>query len=257
MTINFPLVLVLLTLLCGAIGLIDILFFAAKRKETNQKMPVLVDYAKSFFPVFLIVLLIRSFVVQPFRVPSGSLKPTILTNDFVLVNQFAYGFRLPVLNKKVVSMGEPKAGDIAVFRFPGNPKVDYIKRVIGVPGDHIVYKNKQLTINGQKVSQTFVKNTIDHEPGASNLPVKVYEENLEGVKHQIYVYPTGGATVDYNVVVPKGYYFMMGDNRDASADSRFWGFVPENNLIGKAVFVWFSWDSRRDRVRWSHLGFIK
>ena len=252
MNLNFPLILVVLTAVSGLIALIDILFFAKKRKD--KKMPMIFDYARSFFPVFLIVLIIRSFIVQPYRVPTGSLEPTVLPHDFIVVSQFTYGLRLPVLNKKILNIGEPKTGDIAVFRFPGDPSVDYIKRVVGVPGDHIVYQNKTLTINGKKMPQKFVKDGFDTEPGMPNIAAQVREENLNGVKHQILIHQDASESENYNFTVPKDYYFMMGDNRDGSADSRYWGFVPENNLVGKAKIIWFSWDAHKFNVRWSRIG---
>jgi len=226
-------------------------FFMAKRfKQTKKKEPMLVDYARSLFPIFLIVLLIRSFIIQPFRVPTGSLEPTIMPGDFVAVSQFAYGLRLPVLHTKIVNIGEPKLGDIVVFRYPVNPKIDFIKRVIGVPGDHVVYKNKVLYINGKEMKQTLVKRGEDVEPG-NNIPSKVMMENLNGVKHEILIHDRGGEMANFDFTVPKGYYFMMGDNRDNSADSRVWGLVPEKNIIGKAFIIWFSWNGG---VNWSRIG---
>jgi len=256
MNVDFPLILVILTFLCGLIWLIDVLFLAKKRKLTGKKMPVWIDYGRSFFPVFLIVLIIRSFIIQPYRVPTGSLEPTILPNDFVAVNQFAYGLRLPVLNTKILNIGEPKRGDIVVFRFPGDPRVDYVKRVIGVPGDHVVYKNRTLYINGKKISQKLLQEGQDIEP-TGNIPSQVKEENLMGVKHQILLHETGyEENGSVNIVVPKGMYFMMGDNRDGSGDSRYWGFVAEKYLVGKAFLIWLSWDSNKHRIRWSRIGTI-
>jgi signal peptidase I len=255
MHFNFPLILVILTVVSGLIWLIDMLFFARRRKAEAKKMPVLIDYARSFFPILLVVLIIRSFIIQPFRVPTGSLEPTILPNEFVLVNQFAYGLRLPAINTKVFNVGEPKKGDIVVFRFPPNPKVDFIKRVVGTPGDHVVYKNKVLYINGKEMKQTYTKDGVDIEP-EGNIPVQVKEENLSGVKHDIILRKDddGSVGTEVDVVVPKKMYFMMGDNRDGSADSRYWGFVPEANLDGKGFFIWLSWDSSKHRIRWNRVG---
>jgi len=255
MNLNFPLILVILTAVSGLIALFDILFLAKKRKD--KKMPVIIDYARSFFPVFLIVLVIRSFVVQPYRVPTGSLEPSVLPNDFIVVSQFAYGLRLPVLNTKVLNIGKPKRGDIAVFRFPARPSVDFVKRVIGVPGDHIIYKNKILFINGKKMTQKYVKDSFDTEPGMPNIAAQVRDEDLEGIQHQILINANSTMPAEtYDFIVPKGYYFMMGDNRDDSGDSRFWGFVPEKNLVGKAMMIWLSWDSHKFNVRWSRIGTI-
>jgi signal peptidase I len=255
MNIDFPLVLVICTLVTGVVFLFDVIFLAHKRKKYHKKMPIFIDYMRSFFWVFFVVLVIRSFIVQPFRVPTGSLEPTILPNEFVVVNQFAYGLRWPALNTKFLNIGEPKRGDIVVFRFPGNTKVDYVKRVIGLPGDHVVYKNKVLYINGKEMKQKFLRDGFDFEPQPmGNIPVQVKEENLLGLKHEIIVRPTGGETGEVDVVVPAKHYFVMGDNRDGSADSRYWGFLPEENLIGKAFFIWLSWDSEKHRVRWERLG---
>jgi signal peptidase I len=193
---------------------------------------------------------LRSFLVDPFRIPSGSLEPTLLVGDFVAVNKFAYGLRLPVLEKKILSLGEPKQGEIAVFRWPPNPTYDYIKRVIGVPGDNISYHNKILTINGKEISRIFVEYTTDESSGKA---VAKYREEINGVSHDIFIRPDLPA-VDFNVRVPKGQYFMMGDNRDDSADSRYWGFVPDHFFRGKAFLVWMSWNSKMDRIRWSKIG---
>ncbi len=254
MNLDFPLILVCLTFFSGVIWFFDARFFRVKREKLNRNEPWYVDYARSLFPVFLIVLIIRSFIVQPYRVPSGSLEPTILPNDFIIVNQFAYGLRLPVLDTKILSIGEPKRGDIAVFRYPARPNINYIKRVIGVPGDHVVYHDKQLTINGKLISQKFLKNTVDIEPGG-NIPSELREENLNTVKHNILVHKDGSQElIPVDITVPKGMYFMMGDNRDNSGDSRFWGFVPEKNLVGKGEIIWMSWDGKKHRVRWHRIG---
>ncbi|MFI4919406.1 MAG: signal peptidase I [Legionellales bacterium] len=246
---NFALILVVLSAISGFIYLLDVIFWAKKR-TANQNPNKIIEYARSFFPVFFIVLLMRSFLVEPFRIPSGSLEPTLLVGDFVAVNKFAYGLKLPVWEKKVVSIADPKTGDIAVFRWPPDPSFDYIKRVIGVPGDKITYHDKKLTINGQEAKQTFIEYTVDESSGRA---VAKYQENLNGRVHDIFV-RADVPVVDFEVVVPAGNYFMMGDNRDDSADSRFWGFVPENNLRGKAFLVWMSWNAKADNLRWSKIG---
>lgn len=246
---NFALILVILSGISGLIYLLDVLFWAKKRgKETNPNK--IIEYARSFFPVFVIVLLLRSFLVEPFRIPSGSLEPTLLVGDFVAVNKFAYGLKLPVIEKKVIPIAEPKTGQIAVFRWPPEPSYDYIKRVIGTPGDKVSYHNKVLTVNGVEAKQTFVEYTMDESSGRA---VAKYQENLNGVKHDIFVRPDVAA-FDFDVTVPEGNYFMMGDNRDDSADSRFWGFVPDTYLRGKAFLVWMSWNGKTDSVRWSKIG---
>lgn len=255
MSFDFPLILTLLVVVTGVISLIDIIFFAKKRKAAGKKKPtVLIEYSRSFFPVLLVVLLIRSFLVQPYRVPTGSLEPTIMPGDFIAVNQFAYGLRLPVINTKIVAIGEPKRGDIALFRWPDNPSIIFVKRVVGVPGDHIVYRNKILSINGKICAQKLLGTALDIEPDMVPIPVQRKLENLVGVKHQIFIRKVGGETGSIDLVVPKGFYFMMGDNRDDSDDSRDWGFVPEANLVGKAMFIWFSWNSETSSVRWHRIG---
>lgn len=246
---NFALILVILSFVSGVIYLLDILFWAKKRNAQQQPNKI-IEYARSFFPVFFIVLLLRSFLVEPFRIPSGSLEPTLLVGDFVAVNKFAYGLRLPVVEKKVIPIADPKTGQIAVFRWPPEPSYDYIKRVIGTPGDKVSYHNKVLTVNGKEAKQTFVEYTVDESSGR---PVAKYKEELNGVVHNIFVRPDLPA-VDFDVVVPEGNYFMMGDNRDDSADSRFWGFVPDSYLRGKAFLVWMSWNGKTDSVRWSKIG---
>lgn len=255
---NFPLILSLLVIISGVIALIDILFFAKKRKAKGKtKKPIVIEYARSFFPILLIVLLIRSFLIQPYRVPTGSLEPTIMPGDFIAVNQFAYGLRLPVLHYKLVPVSEPKRGEIALFRWPKNPSIIFVKRVIGLPGDHIIYKNKVLTINGKVMQQTDAGFGLDVEPNRSfAIPVVKKIENLDGVKHQIQLFQKGGDDSSYNIVVPKGCYFMMGDNRDDSDDSRSWGCVPEANLVGKAMVIWMSWNPEKNWFRWNRIGTV-
>ncbi|CDZ77090.1 Signal peptidase I [Legionella massiliensis] len=246
---NFALLLVVLSLLSGIVYLLDILFWAKKR-GAEQKPGKIIEYSRSFFPVFFLVLLLRSFLIEPFRIPSGSLEPTLLVGDFLAVNKFSYGFRLPVWEKKVIPVANPKTGEIAVFRWPPNPSYDYIKRVIGVPGDKVSYHNKVLTINGKEMKQTFVEYTTDESSGKA---VAKYTEDLNGVVHDIYIRPDVPAE-DFDVEVPSGQYFMMGDNRDDSADSRFWGFTADEYLRGKAFIVWMSWNSKTGSIRWSRIG---
>ncbi|TAK73037.1 MAG: signal peptidase I [Gammaproteobacteria bacterium] len=256
MNFDFELILFYAIIITGVISLYDIIFLAPKRKPAgkNVKLPILIDYSRSFFPILVIVFLLRAFLFEPFRIPSGSLEPTLLTGDFILVNKYDYGVRLPVLHKKVYGDHLPQRGDIIVFRWPPNPSVDFIKRVIGLPGDHISYINKELYVNGQKIPQTFLQDSTARDENGTEWQAAEKEENLLGIKHKIYL-DTSRASRDYrDVVVPAGMYFVMGDNRDESADSRYWGFVPDKNIVGKAVLVWMSWDSANTGVRWNRLG---
>ncbi len=239
-------------LICGVIILADYLFYSSKRKKKGQKKPVPVEYAYSFLPILLIVFSVRSFGFEPFRIPSGSLKPTLLVGDFILVDKYSYGVRLPVIHTKVFSINEPKRGDIVVFREPPKESRDLIKRVIGVPGDHISYKNKVLYINGIEVSQQFKKYDTDQGESLDSWEVVQKQENLLGVTHDIYQIQTR-ENDDFDVVVPAGNYFMMGDNRDDSADSRVWGFLPEKNIIGKARRVLISFDKPTHPIRWGRV----
>ena len=244
MNFNFELVIFYLVVISGLISLVDILFLApARRKKHAEKLPMLVEYARSFFPVILVVFLLRSFLFEAYRIPSGSLKPTLLVGDFILVNKFDYGIRLPVIHKKLFTINEPKRGDIVVFHGIADPSMDLIKRVIGVPGDHMSYINKILFINGKQIPQTFVKFDIDQEDQNSPWKVEQKQENLFGIKHDIYQIPDRENDNFYDVIVPPGQYFMMGDNRDDSADSRAWGFMPDEKIIGKATRILISWDS--------------
>lgn len=207
----------------------------ARRKLTKEPWPV--DYARSFFPVLLVVLLLRSFLVEPFQIPSGSMRPTLEVGDFILVNKFTYGLRLPVVHTEVVDFGEPERGDVMVFRFPEEPSVNFIKRVIGLPGDRIRYEDKQLYVNGKPVPKELVDANPESAPGEQH-----YAERLGDELHAIYNNPRDPGPQVRELVVPDGHYFMMGDNRDHSNDSRYWGFVPQKNIVGKAFAVWMHWD---------------
>jgi len=209
-----------------------------------------VEYARSFFPVLLLILLFRSFIAEPFKIPSGSMMPTLLVGDFILVNKFAYGLRLPVLDKKILAVGEPERGDVFVFRYPQNPKEDYIKRVIGLPGDEITYRNKTLFVNGVEVAETDLGNYVGpSEPGRNLGNARVLQEKLGEVEHRILEIPNTWIGHEGSWTVPAGHYFAMGDNRDSSADSRFWGFVPEENLVGRAFMIWMNWNNGIDFSR--------
>lgn len=251
---DFSTLLFVATMVSGIIWLIDVKFFKKNRlqKNPNTKEPVLVDYARSFFPILLIVFLLRSFLVEPYRIPSGSMKPTLLIGDFILVNKFTYGIRLPVINKKIFDLQEPARGDVMVFRFPPEPKINFIKRVIGLPGDHIIYKNKQLFINGELIPKEFPRVEMLSTPDDRAYRVQRFTEQLPDAAHDVYEHFGAGKEVD--VTVPQGHYFVMGDNRDESDDSRFWGFVPEENIIGRAFALWMSWDSIEYNVRFARIG---
>lgn len=257
MNLDFEIILFYATLITGLIALFDIIFLAPKRKSVGgkeAKMPLIMDYARSFFPILLLVFLLRSFLVEPFRIPSGSLEPTLLMGDFIAVNKFDYGVRLPIVHKRIFGTGTPKRGDIMVFRWPPNPAYYFIKRVIGLPGDHISYINKALTVNGQKIPQEFMQNSMAEDEGGSEWQAIENQENLLGVKHSIFINPSKNSQDFPDIVVPQNMYFVMGDNRDDSADSRYWGFVPDKNIVGKASIVWMSWSSAKTNVRWNRIG---
>jgi len=247
---DFAAILTMLVFASGFIWLTDAVFFAPKRAallsgqgdaEGGARLPVLVDYAKSFFPVFLIVLLLRSFLVEPFRIPSGSMIPTLLVGDFILVNKFAYGIRLPVLNQKVIAIGEPERGDVVVFRYPLDPSTPFIKRIVGLPGDVVTYRNKRVLINGVEVALRPSGTFIGVRSAAPQTGAEQFREKLGEREHELLITP-GARTLDGVFTVPDGHYFVLGDNRDNSRDSRFWGFVPDANLVGKAFYIWFNWD---------------
>ncbi len=246
---DFAALLLILTALTGVIWLIDSLFFAASRGDKPE--PLVTEYAKSFFPVILIVLLIRSFIAEPFKIPSGSMIPTLLVGDFILVNKYAYGVRLPVFNTKILGVGEPKTGDVVVFRFPNDESLDYIKRMVGVPGDEIVYRNKILYINGEPMAQVDKGLYVGQGSSSRHTSNQLREEDLAGVKHEILINRSANFAGEMRFNVPTGHYFVMGDNRDNSNDSRYWKFVPEENLVGRAFFIWFNWDGGPD---WSRIG---
>jgi signal peptidase I len=245
---NFPLILVIAIVITGIICLIDILWLN-KLRAVDQVRPWVIRESYSFFPVLVIVLVLRSFLVEPFRIPSPSLEPTLLIGDFVAVNKFIYGIRLPVIEKKIININQPQRGDIVVFRWPPNPKFDYIKRVIGLPGDKISYQNKQLFINGKEVALHATQLT----PDKTSFNVEEFIEDLPQVQHHIFQ-RTDVVPFDFEITVPKEHYLVMGDNRDNSADSRYWGFVPDSYLRGKAFGIWMSWDNQKHRIRLNRIG---
>jgi len=251
MSVDFSLILVVVTALSGIIWSLDSWFFRSRRAEREDAHePVVVEYARSFFPVLLIVLLVRSFLFEPFRIPSSSMMPTLLIGDFIFVNKYTYGLRLPVVNAKVIDIGEPERGDVVVFRLPADPSTNYIKRLIGLPGDTIRYVNRRLYINGEEVGrEARGKYSGDDQPGAL-----LYNEALEDQQHDILLMP-GRRSLEGTFEVPAGHYFMMGDNRDNSRDSRYAGvgIIPEDKVVGKAVRIWMNW-SFPNMPRWSRVG---
>ncbi|MCW3173385.1 signal peptidase I [Shewanella subflava] len=281
MAAHFSTILVLVTLISGLIWLIDVVFFAPKRKEklalaqSGSKQlsdeaidkiirePMLVETAHSIFPVIAFVMILRSFIYEPFQIPSGSMMPTLLVGDFILVEKFSYGLRDPVWRTKLVETGEPERGDVFVFKYPENPSIDYIKRVVGLPGDTVTYRNKQLSIQPKCSTDNVCPEplVIEHvelnqgEFTQENVPLTRYTETTSGFAHDILINPSRPdfrqhfyqqpGTQIGEFIVPEGQYFAMGDNRDNSTDSRFWGFVPEANLVGKAVAIWISFEFDR------------
>ncbi len=261
MIIDFSFYLFVAVVFTGIVWLIDKWYLKPKREQVvhessavhqgveisrKGKEPVIVEYSKSFFPVLLIVFLLRGFVVEPFRIPSGSMLPSLYIGDFILVNKFAYGVKIPVLNKKILELDTPERGDVVVFRYPRDPSLDYIKRVIGLPGDHIAYYNKVLYVNNTPVARDFV----GQYKGPGQTSASEYDEKLEGAEHAILLMPARPNNLQGEYVVPEGMFFVMGDNRDNSNDSRVWGPVPESNLIGKAFMIWmhFSDEMHFDRI---------
>jgi len=247
----------------GAAGGADVERARQEAYDKANRPPWWIEYGVSFFPVILFVFVLRSFVVEPFRIPSGSMLPTLQDGDLILVNKFEYGIRLPVVGTKVVDLGSPQRGDVMVFRYPVDPGVDYIKRVVGLPGDVVLYQNKTLTINGEPVPHE--RDGDYYEPDRSAY-VGRYTEQLGAVKHNTLLNKQASqnfmAITDYpyrenceyltngvRCTVPPHHYFMMGDNRDNSLDSRYWGFVPDQNIVGRAFFIWmnFSEPSRIGR----------
>ncbi len=237
----FAMFMVAILAFTGLVWLLDILVLR-KRRAAGAAEPVVVEYSKSFFPVILAVFLIRSFLVEPFKIPSGSMMPTLLVGDFILVNKHTYGLRVPILNNTFFEMNHPQRGEVMVFHYPKDPSLDYIKRVVGVPGDRIEYRDKHLIVNGKSLE------TIDDgeynyvAPGLNQVSAKRYKETLGEFRHDILIVPDA-MTMDGEITVPEGHYFVMGDNRDNSNDSRFWGFVPEGNVVGKAFMIWWNFDN--------------
>lgn len=254
---DFALIMFVLLVVTGGVWLLDIFALASKR-GSGVAEPWWVEYAKSFFPVILVVFFIRSFLIEPFKIPSGSMIPTLQVGDFILVNKFSYGVRLPIVNQKIVQLGDPRRGDVMVFRYPEDPTLDYIKRVVGLPGDTVEYRNKRLWINGVEQVQQADGDYNYVETGLNFVHTEKRIETLGERKHAVLINPEmptlhlsavaefpgrENCSYDNDMVrckVPAGQYFMMGDNRDNSRDSRYWGFVPDNQIVGKAFFIWMN-----------------
>ena len=284
---NFALILFVLTVATGIIWCFDVFYLAPQRRvrantalaeydarqarlqsdgiKTEERgraaiessllrQPAWIEYSGSFFPVLALVFFLRSFLYEPFKIPSSSMVPTLTVGDLILVNKFVYGIRLPIVNKKIIEVGNPQRGDVMVFKYPKDMSLDYIKRVVGVPGDKIVYRNKRLTVNGQALSYQQLPEYLDEERLSYS---QQYLENLTGRQHRILNDANAPSYVQnpdafpqhelcsydaegFACTVPAGQYFMMGDNRDNSLDSRYWGFVPDKNIVGKAFFVWMN-----------------
>ncbi|RJX30662.1 MAG: signal peptidase I [Oxalobacter sp.] len=296
---NFPLILFVLVIITGIIWCLDVFKFAKERRrkaetaleefdarnakleaegvkpDTNGreelktkllKQPVWIEYSGSFFPVIAAVFVLRSFLFEPFKIPSDSMLPTLQSGDLILVNKYTYGIRLPIINHKIISLNEPKRGDVMVFKYPNDPSQDYIKRIIGVAGDKVVYRNKRLTVNDQPATYQPMPEYLHYMENEKRLAYsKQYTENLGGVKHGILNHDAAPAYMQrpdyfpnhelctYNTegficIVPPGHYFMMGDNRDNSLDSRYWGFVPDKYIVGKAFFIWLNLNGEFSRI---------
>lgn len=233
MIVNLALILTALTLISGIVVALDKFFWKtaeAESPQANNARDILVEYSRSFFPVLLFVLVIRSFVFEPFRIPSGSMMPTLVEGDFIFVKKYSYGLRLPVTETKFIETGNPKRGDVIVFRLPSDPRVNYIKRVVGLPGDTVVYERHRLTINGETIDLRYGEREFDRVP--------VFVEDLDGRIHDILIHNPEFSTRDGTYRVPEGHYFVMGDNRDRSKDSRFINAIPEEFLVGEAVRIW-------------------
>lgn len=260
MDIDFSLVLVCLVAFCGALWLLDSLVLKKSREEAVEqhrnssaksksedelaaeleeldREPLVIEYAKSFFPVLGIVLVLRSFLVEPFQIPTGSMIPTLEVGDFILVNKYAYGLRLPVIGTKIMDVDDPQRGEVMVF-IPPHENSYYIKRVIGLPGDTIRYEDKNLYVNGELIEKEYVAD-IAIDTSIGDLPGKLYTETINGVEHATqHIDAALNRRTRTTWVIPNGHYFMMGDNRDNSSDSRAWGAVSEKDIVGKAIAVW-------------------
>ena len=254
---DFEFLLLILTAVTGVIWLADVLLLARLRQQPAtgkiKKEPLVIEYSRAFFPVLIAVLVLRAFLFEPFRIPSGSMMPTLLVGDFILVNKFTYGLRMPVWQTRITGGSKPKRGDVVVFRYPQDESQDYIKRVVGLPGDRISYYNKMIYVNGELVQQKSLGVYTGQGSGVVMTGASLRTEMLGDIGHQILVMG-GRPKIERDFVVPEGNYFVMGDNRDHSSDSRSWGFVPEENLVGRAFLVWMNWDFSGKKFNFKRIG---
>ncbi len=235
----FASILMASTFIFGLILLVDI-FFKISLTSSQSWLLRVIKIAREFFPILLLVFVIRTFLIEPFKIPSGSMMPTLIAGDFIAVNKFVYGLRLPVFNKLIYKIGSPQRGDVFVFHYPKDPSIDYIKRVIGVPGDTIRYESKKLFINNQELSQSYL-GEYEYQLNADlSLKAKEFLETNNNLSHSILIHDIPSETIEFTV--PEGHYFAMGDNRDNSSDSRVWGFVPDHLLVGKAFVIWLNFN---------------
>lgn len=245
MSINLALVLSTLTLITGMVVVLDKYFWTGNDVDRSAFRETVIEYSRSFFPVLLFVLIIRSFIFEPFRIPSGSMMPTLFQGDFIFVKKYAYGLRLPVSETKIMETGEPQRGDVIVFRLPSDTSINYIKRVVGLPGDEVIYERHRLTINGVRIDLQQHSDATPRDPR--------FVEQLGDREHEILIRDAAYTFRDGIYTVPEGHYFVMGDNRDNSRDSRFIDSIPETHLVGEAVFIWMHMDGLK-WPRWDRIG---
>lgn len=251
---NFTLFLLILLAATGAVWLAGWAWGRIRGLSSDERH-VVVEYARSLFPVILLVVLIRSFVVEPFKIPSGSMRPTLQVGDFILVNKFEYGLRIPLAGWKVTDGADPERGDVIVFQFPQDESVDFIKRIVAVPGDHIAFRERTLYVNGEPVPTRYEGRHVYRSQRGQQIQTDRFQERTEDHRYDV-LYDTEkrGRTLMEPVEVPPGEYFVMGDNRNHSNDSRYWGPVPEENVLGQAFVIWWSWDGYANSARWDRLG---